>query len=322
MFSMLFYEEKNLADITIKEILPSVQKFLPKIQAESIHFFYHGTYNVFEINNKYILRVPDREFRNIQGFEMLTRESAILDFFQKKFALSIPEILYLHNKPELPFSIHNKIPGKSLAHITQQLTNAQKERVGGEIGRFLSRLHSKELLVDFERHFKQQNQNQSKIDFFESFKIEWNANYKSAQKVAYGYLSEEEKIWLTDIFDKYLNNPANFSFSPRISHCDFDTSNILIDSATTKLTGVIDFEECKIYDPAVDLLFFDEGPIFLNAVLDNYEFSKDKSLLKRMKFFYCRTCAPYLVWGSAHNRPGMIEEGLRRIKKNMAMFPK
>ncbi|MHA1121660.1 MAG: hypothetical protein ACTSPC_02475 [Candidatus Heimdallarchaeota archaeon] len=41
-----------------------------------------------------------------------------------------------------------------------------------------------------------------------------------------------------------------------------------------------------------------------------------------MKFYYCRTCVPYLVWGTTHNRPGMIDEGLQRIRKNMKMFPK
>lgn len=322
MFFMSFYEEKNPADVSLNEILPYVRKFLPKLQVESIHFFYHGTYNVFEIENKYILRVADREFRNIQGLEMLRRESTILNFFQERFALSIPKILYLHDKQDLPFSIHNKIPGKSLVYVIQQLTDTQKERIGGEIGRFLSLLHSKELMVDFERNFAQENKITDKIDFIQSFKLHWNISYEEAKKIAFGYLSDDEKFWLTDIFDEYLNKSANFTFAPRIAHCDFDTSNILIDHVTPKLTGIIDFEECKIGDPAIDLLFFDEGPIFMNAILDNYEFSKDKSLSERMKFFYCRTCVPYLIWGTNHNRPGMVEEGLRRIKKNMTMFPK
>ncbi len=322
MFIMSFFEEKNPADISPEEILPYVRKFLPKLLAESLHFFYHGTYNVFEIDNKYILRVADKEFRNIKGYEILQRESELLDFFQKKFPFSVPKFLYLHDKQELPFSIHNKIPGKSLSYIIQQLTDTQKERVGGEIGRFLSLLHSKELLDDYERNFEHQKGRPTKSDFIKAFKLRWHTRFESIRKVAFVYLSDDEKIWLTEIFNSYINNSANFSFSPRIVHSDFDTSNILIDPASFKLTGVIDFEECKIGDPAIDLLFFDEGSIVMNAILDNYEFSKDKSLLERMKFFYCRTCAPYFVWGTSHNRPGMINEGLRRIKKNMVMFPK
>ncbi|MCK5159169.1 MAG: hypothetical protein KAR08_08430, partial [Candidatus Heimdallarchaeota archaeon] len=103
---MSFYEEMNPADITVEEILPFVKKFLPNIQSKSIHFFYHGTYNVFEINQKYILRVADREFRNTRGLEMLRREFKILSFLRKRLPISIPEILYLHDSKEIPFSIH------------------------------------------------------------------------------------------------------------------------------------------------------------------------------------------------------------------------
>ena len=159
-------------------------------------------------------------------------------------------------------------------------------------------------------------------NFNQSFKLRWIKRYEKAKELAYQYLDQEQQDWLSRIFEDYLNNDENFTFSPRVSHCDFDTSNILVNQTTHRLTGVIDFEEAKIWDPAVDLLFFDDGPEFMNAVLDNYSFSKQKSLLARMKFYYSRTCVPYLVWGTTHSRLGMIDEGLRKIRKNMKMFPK
>ena len=319
---MSFYEEMNPADITVEEILPHVRKFLPNIQTKSIQFFYHGTYNVFEINQKYILRVADREFRNTRGLEMLRREYKILSFLQNRLPLSIPKILYLYDSSKIPFSIHQKIPGKSLVFVSNQLSSNQKKKIGEEIDRFLSVLHSEDLKNDFLISFPDQKELMiGNSNFNQSYKLRWIKRYEKAKELAYQYLDQEQQDWLSKIFEDYLNNDENFTFSPRISHCDFDTSNILVDQTTNQLTGVIDFEECKIWDPAVDLLFFDDGPEFMNAVLDNYTFSKQKSLLARMKFYYSRTCVPYLVWGTTHNRPGMIEEGLRRIRKNMKMFP-
>ncbi|MCG3252418.1 MAG: aminoglycoside phosphotransferase family protein [Candidatus Heimdallarchaeota archaeon] len=320
---MSFYEEMNPADISVDEVLPFVRKFLPDVQSESIHFFYHGTYNVFEIDKKYILRVADREFRNKQGLEMLRKEHEILDFIRNKVLLSIPEILYLHDSIEIPFTIHKKIPGKSLVFISPQLTKEKKKKVGLEIGRFLSILHSVELKNDYLKCFPKQNEQlENDSDYYHSYKTQWINRYEEAKEIAFQYLNQKQKIWLTKIFEDYLTDDENFTFSPRITHCDFDTSNILIEPTINKLTGVIDFEECKIWDPAVDLLFFDEGPEFMKAILDNYTFSKQKSLLARMKFYYSRTCVPYLVWGTTHNRPGMIDEGMKRIIKNMKMFPK
>ncbi|MHA1532820.1 MAG: phosphotransferase family protein [Candidatus Heimdallarchaeota archaeon] len=320
---MSFYEEMNPADITVEEILPFVKKFLPNIQSKSIHFFYHGTYNVFEINQKYILRVADREFRNTRGLEMLRREFKILSFLRKRLPISIPEILYLQDSKEIPFSIRQKILGKSLVFVSNQLSSDQKKKIGAEIGRFLSSLHSEILMKNFLITFSDQEElMNSSSDFNQFYKLRWKTRYEEAKEIAYQYLNQEQQEWLTKIFEDYLNNDDNFTFSPRVSHCDFDTSNILIEPKTKQLTGTIDFEECKIWDPAVDLLFFDDGPEFMKAVLDNYEYSKQKSLEARMKFYYSRTCVPYLVWGTTHNRPGMIKEGLRKIRKNMKMFPK
>ncbi|MCK5046187.1 MAG: aminoglycoside phosphotransferase family protein, partial [Candidatus Heimdallarchaeota archaeon] len=290
---------------------------------KSIHFFYHGTYNVFEINQKYILRVADREFRNTRGLEMLRREFKILSFLRKRLPISIPEILYLHDSKEIPFSIHQKILGKSLVFVSNQLSSDQKKKIGAEIGKFLSSLHSEILMKDFLITFSDQEElMNSSSDFNQFYKLRWKTRYEEAKEIAYQYLNQEQQEWLTKIFEDYLNNDDNFTFSPRVSHCDFDTSNILIEPKTKQLTGTIDFEECKIWDPAVDLLFFDDGPEFMKAVLDDYEYSKQKSLEARMKFYYSRTCVPYLVWGTTHNRPGMIKEGLRKIRKNMKMFPK
>jgi aminoglycoside 2''-phosphotransferase len=316
---MSFYEARNPADITADEILPFVQDFLPNIKAEEICFFYHGTYNVFEICNKYILRVSDRDFRNKQGMDMLRRESRIINFLRLKLPIEIPKILFLNDSIEFPLSIHHKIPGKSLTFVIEQFSKKQKNSISAEIGKFLSILHSKNLKNDFLLSFPKQKISDS--DFMESFKEFWISRFEEVKDVAFKYLKKDQQEWLTKIFDDYLNDKSNFSFTPSITHCDFDTSNILVDPENGQITGIIDFENCKLWDPAADLLFFDEGSDFMKTLLDNYHFSQQQSLFARMKFFYSRTCAAYLVWGSNHKRPGMIEEGLRLVNHNMNMFP-
>ncbi|MBN1329461.1 MAG: aminoglycoside phosphotransferase family protein [Candidatus Heimdallarchaeota archaeon] len=131
----------------------------------------------------------------------------------------------------------------------------------------------------------------------------------------------EQQNWLKKIFNDYLANEENFNFEARLTHGDFDTSNILVDPKTLELTGIIDFETCRIYDPAYDLLFYDEGTKFHNAILSTYLQDTGKSLEDRMRFFYCRTCIEYLQWGLEHNRPTLVEEGFRMLAKNMKKFP-
>ncbi|MHA1187269.1 MAG: phosphotransferase family protein [Candidatus Heimdallarchaeota archaeon] len=317
---MSFYEAKNPADITVEELYPFVKKYLPDIKQKDIQFFYHGTYNVFELKKKYILRVSDRDFRNAHGCEMLQRESYVLDFLSYRIETPIPKIIHLNESSNLPFSIHEKIPGKSLSYFVKKLSKKKKIDVAIEIAQFLSKLHSEELKEDFIDRFPKER----KIienEFSKHFKMNWVSRYIEARIFAYQYLNDEQKMWLTNLFEEFLKNNDNFTFSPRIAHNDFDTSNILIDPSKKKITGIIDFEDCRIGDPAADLLFFDEGLEFMEALLDNYQFANQKSLQSRMKFYYSRTCTPYLVWGTTHDRPGMIDDGLHRIRKNMKMFP-
>ncbi|MHA1124722.1 MAG: phosphotransferase family protein [Candidatus Heimdallarchaeota archaeon] len=319
---MTFYEEKNPADITVEELLPFVRKFLPDVSQDSINFFYHGTYNVFEIKNEYILRVADRDFRNAHGLDMLLRESKILDFLSYRLPLAVPRILHLNDSSSLPFSIHKKIPGKSLIFETQKLTVNQKVKIAAEIGKFLSKLHTEEIKEDYlERFPKEKKEMVNDQVFLKTFKAKWVYRYIEAKFIAYTHLNRDRQEWLSKIFDEFLHKKENFTFTPKVTHNDFDTSNILVDQKTTQINGIIDFEDCRIGDPAADLLFFDEGPEFMKALLENYEFADQKSLHERMKFYYSRTCAPYLVWGTTHERPGMVEEGLLRIQKNMNMFP-
>ena len=55
-------------------------------------------------------------------------------------------------------------------------------------------------------------------------------------------------------------------FTPVLIHGDFDTSNFLISQKNKELTGIIDFEECQIGDPAADLLFFQEEHLFCHPL--------------------------------------------------------
>ena len=54
---MAFYEERNPKDISFHEVKQAIREFLPKIQETDIKFLYHGSYNVFEVSEKFIFRI-------------------------------------------------------------------------------------------------------------------------------------------------------------------------------------------------------------------------------------------------------------------------
>ncbi|NHJ84590.1 MAG: phosphotransferase [Asgard group archaeon] len=308
---MPFFEERNPADITIAEIIPPLKNYFPEINKEDIRFFYHGTYNVFLIKDDYILRVPDRFFRNKKGLVMLQKESQLLSFLNGRVPLPIPQYIYLNNSSTIPFSIHKIIPGVSLNRIYMDLTNENKFTIAKTIADFLNVLHSPDMLTSYSKEF---HIDYNKEEFLANLHNKWSNRYSRIKEVVFPYINVKHRKWLIEIFDEYLNNDDNFKFNPSLVHMDFDTSNILINPINFQITGIIDFEDSQIYDPAYDLQFINQGVAFSNVLLQNYSWATKSELYSRIKFYYYRQGVEYLEFGIDNNRPLMIDEGKKMLK--------
>ncbi|MHA2391828.1 MAG: phosphotransferase family protein [Promethearchaeota archaeon] len=315
---MISYEESNPSDVDINQVIKEFSKFIPNLSINQIKFLYHGTYNVFEIDSKYIFRIPDRLLRNVKGVKLIQKETSILNFLKNYIPITIPQPKFISLTEDFPFAGYEKIPGVSLSRIFSKTNVSYRRKIAEQVASFLNVLHSKSICKKFAELF--QIWEPLKGD---SYKQYWLKRLEKLRKVVFSKIKFFEQKWIERIFDEFISNEKNFHFSPNLIHGDFDTSNILVnpDTSIPEITGIIDFEECSIYDPAYDLLFFDEGKEFLNTILLKYEHSDDPSLHSRMKFLYCRTCIEYLEFGIDHNRAGMIKTGKLMLRKNMKKFP-
>jgi len=316
------YEEQNPSDFSSVEIQGFLQEIFPDIALQEIIFLYHGTYNVYLIRDHFIFRFPDRHILQHEAVLLLKREQALLQFLAPRLTIRIPDPQYLSLDSSHPFMGYEKIPGISLSRCFTQASHAQQSEMAQQIGQFLSELHSQRIFDAFQQ-WQQSNQNLTPIVAFspQSYKMTWRKFFTRIQTEFYPLVRPEEQKWTTQAFCSFLENDANFHFSPTLVHGDFDTSNILVDPDTFTITGIIDFEEARIYDPAADFLFFDEGDRFLREIMANYTPPRDQHIEARMKFLYCRTYLCYLDYGVQHQIQGMIEEGMLMLHKNMKRFP-
>jgi aminoglycoside phosphotransferase (APT) family kinase protein len=314
------YEENNPADIQISEFLDDIRIHWPNLRANDVQFHYHGTYNVFIIKNRYILRIPDGELRNMNGLDLMKQEFQKLKFFQAQLSptldFTVPNPLHIQDNLKLPYMFYNKIPGKSLNMIYNYFSQGEKKRIAHQIRSFLDFFHAQDLRSKFQMQFPELSQfNPNR------YYQQWQEVFKMAKKIIYPIISNVQQNWISILFNSFLDHPEYCNFSPTISHGDFDTSNIIIQSNPLKISAIIDFEETKIGDPAADLLFFSEGADFHRIIMNTNKIVYDPFLEKRMMFLYCRTCIPYLSWGLEHYRSSMIKYGIRRLSQLMHMFP-
>lgn len=309
------YEENRIQDIPLSEVFDAILLFFPEITRSDVKFLYHGTYNVFEVKQAYIFRFPDKTFRNESGVKLIRREVKILNSIRELISFSIPEPEYILFDPDNPLMGYKKIEGLSLSRCFESFPVEELLKIGKEIAKFLSELHSKEIL------YKLVGNEIISGEFSPiSYHAYWNNYYEMVEERIFPLLSKLEREWVHLLFSRFLDNKANFRFNPVVIHGDFDTSNILIDTHTHKITGVIDFEETRMYDPAADFLFFEEGHMFSNQIISNYKGSIDSNFEERRRFLFGRTCLAYIEFGITHDMKDMVNWGLNRLRIIMDFF--
>jgi aminoglycoside 2''-phosphotransferase len=70
-----------------------------------------------------------------------------------------------------------------------------------------------------------------------------------------------------------MREPTLHTYQPAVLHGDLSPDHFLADTEQARLTGVIDWGDARIGDPAWDLVYIyeDYGPRTLNAFLDHYD---------------------------------------------------
>lgn len=314
---MDFYEETNPPDISLSEVMRLLRTCFPNIRGHEVKFHYHGSYNVFEVKGEYMFRFPDKVFFGEKGFDLIQREQKLLELIREHISLRIPKPIYVSSDPKNPFVGYEKIGGISLSRCFDRTNMEDQKNITKQLGRFLTELHSRKVYQNICTTWKnEQDINPSQ------YQCDWQNYFEKAKEMAYPLLTSNQKQWTSKIFLDFLGEKKNFEFTPTVVHNDFDTSNVLVDPTTFEVTGIIDFEETGVYDPAADFIFYNEGEFFLNQLFTNYRGVKDRNIKNRMKFLYCRAGLIYILTGVEYNITKMVEYGLHLINRRMKRFPK
>ncbi|MHA2352464.1 MAG: phosphotransferase family protein, partial [Candidatus Thorarchaeota archaeon] len=130
-------------------------------------------------------------------------------------------------------------------------------------------------------------------------------------------LSASQRKWTESIFNDFLEPDENFEFEPLIAHHDLYTTNILVDPDALSLTGIIDFEDICLYDPAVDFIFLREGVDLLKSLLQTYPHTIDPKLGDRVAYIFGKQPFFYFLKGFDFGIERMVNFGHARIIDHM-----
>ncbi|MHB8926136.1 MAG: phosphotransferase [Bacillota bacterium] len=98
-------------------------------------------------------------------------------------------------------------------------------------------------------------------------------------------------------------------------HRDLSADHLLVDPQTLGLTGVIDFEDAAVGDPAFDFTgLAGLGP----GALDNYKGPSDAGFAERIEFYRRLVPLHELLYGIEEGLPERVAGGLLRLRRDLA----
>ncbi len=305
---MGFYEETNPPDIEESIVLDIIRSIFPQIEHPRIQFLYHGTYNVYLVEDQYIFRFPSIYHPPKRRREYVRREVKLLKLLKSHLSTPIPEPEFVDFTLDTPFMGYQMIPGDRFSKLYLNASPEQLRGLGEQIGHSVGEFHS----------IKESVLNGEAGSFTpKTYRSEQSAIFDRVQNEVYPQLSTNQREWTESIFNDFLEPDENFEFEPLITHCDLYTTNILVDPATLSLTGIIDFENVDLCDPALDFIFLREGADLLKSLLRAYPHTIDPKLGDRVTYIIGKQPFFYFLKGFDFSIDRMVKFGHARIIDHM-----
>lgn len=258
--------------------------------------------NVLIVNKSLVFRFPKYE----QGITQLKKETGILKYIKNIITIPIPYPIYQSFdklKPGDVFTGYELIAGVPL--WKESLQNIKRDElikgIASQLVTFLVELHTipreKASVV-----LKLRDSNPRK-EMFELF--------NRIQNKLFPFIRRDARDEITQSFDTFLNGKAVLSLKTALIHGDFGASNILWDSESSRVSGIIDFGGSGLGDPAYDFagILSSYGEDFFDMCIDLYPGGNEIS--ERVKFYKSTFALQEALHGIENNDNQAFEDGIK-----------
>ncbi|AUI37410.1 aminoglycoside phosphotransferase family protein [[Bacillus] caldolyticus] len=297
----------------IIDMLDYIKKQLPWLEIQEYDINNEGWDNaVLIINKEWIFRFP----RSEDTAQHLLNEKLLLDFLQTEISylsIKLPKyrLIFKDNRPICCYySLINGVPLSP--SILYELDDQTQNQIAFQISSFLTMLHK----VDLEEiHSIELKDNQGYTY--------WKEHWENIKKLVYPYLTEQECQKITNMFESFLNQISINPLPKTIIHGDLTHKHILFDINKKQISGIIDFGDIQLGDPAYDLsgLYWDYGEQFFNKILNYYSYPfKDLNypIDKRVTSFYGKRLIFHdLLYAIEKKSVKDFNNGLKLLKQSL-----
>ena len=291
--------------LTTEQAQALISTAFPRFRGRRAVFLAEGwDFQVFEVGAEWIFRFPKREESAVR----LTKEYHLLSDLKQWVSLPIPDYRCFcesHGDSGWPFAGYNKIPG-----IPGDVVEAVDwPTIARQLGIFLAELHTYPVERALEAGVPREKR----------FLTQWRDRALAS---------------LDDIADppvdrrtlsEYLKGalPVGASGTPRLVHNDLWAEHVLIDPHTLGVSGIIDWGDAAIGDPAIDLapVYAWRGEQGLRDVLNHYPATLISDIVDRSRYLAICLAIRNLKLGQDLGHPRWIEAGRKALRWSLQRNP-
>ncbi len=281
-----------------------IETYFPDIVIETCQPHLNGWDSlVLEINNTLIFRFPRPNRPDVEA--QLAKEIALLPELRAALPLPIPRFDYIAESASGRFVGYPKLPGIELRSDT--LIPAQAKQIAQQLAAFLSCLHR----FPVQRAVQLGLEDVSPSDWRQRYE----RLYEQMREQVFPLLEPSVRAKAAALWERFLTSETAVAFRPTLLHRDLNDDHILYDPARGAITGIIDWGDVSIGDPAMD--FADPlktyGPEFVSALFASYQQEWDATFQQRMRFYIAIMPLQEVLYGLLEGDESHVRNGLARF---------
>jgi aminoglycoside phosphotransferase (APT) family kinase protein len=230
------------------------------------------------------------------------REARVLAAVAALVSLPVPEPVFV--APAEGCLAYRRLSGVPLLDLPEAQRAAYAPAVAAELGRLLRDLHS-----------APPSDLATLVEFDDTPPAEWLREAAAHHVTVAGVIPPAHRRAIEAFLA--LPAPAGPARPPAFSHNDLGIEHVLVDPAAARITGILDWSDAALVDPATDFgrLLRDLGPAALDAALTAYAArAAEATALRDRAGFYARCgLLEDLAFGIAENRPRYVAKCLAAL---------
>jgi aminoglycoside 2''-phosphotransferase len=292
----------------LEEVARRLRAGHPEIEIRSLEYLAEGDHSrAYVLNRHLVVRIPRHE----EAARALAREACVLARLGPRLPVTVPLPTWVSGaEPGASFSVHVRVQGRELTpELWRSFPDAVGKRLAMDVGRFLRRVHRLDATIAGTCGLKVLDHAGRVVRLRERL-----------QEASDSPLPGPLRAKLEGCFSAYLEAGDRWAYEPALLHGDLGPGHVLIEATIPRITGVIDWGDVVIGDPARDFIFVyeDWGRDFLELALEGYGREPKDRIRPRVHIHYLVDQLAWTLRAAREGRAKDTEHGVTALEAAVA----